>query len=105
MGMVLVDVTAAVDVRPHVADPCHREMARVRALSNDALLVGSHAVGEVAGIREQLDRGRSAPAIHVPARLPPALIGLMCAWMGFLALRNDAAKLYVEGDRIGYVVD
>ena len=48
MNLWWVGVAGAVDVRPHVADPGHGEVSRVRTLAHDALLVGRHLVGDVA---------------------------------------------------------
>ena len=103
MGMVFVAVTAAVDVGPHVADPCHGEVAGIRALASGPFVIGRHAVGEVARVGEQLDARRAAPAIHVPAGLPAPHVGLVGARMTLLPLLDNAAQLGIERRRVRYV--
>ena len=103
MGMEFVAVAAAVDVRPHVAVPGHGKVSGMRTAAGIALAIRRHAVGEVAADAHQLDRRRAAPAIHVPARLPAAEVGVLRAGMGLLSLDDDAAQLAVESRCLRYV--
>ena len=103
MRMGLVGVAAAIDVRPHVGAPGHREIAGMRAGADITRAIRRHAIGDVASDCEQLDGRRPAPPIHVVGRLPAALIGAFAAVIRPLTFQDHPPQVGVERRRVGHV--
>ncbi len=103
MRVEFVGVAAAFDVRPHVAVLGHGKVTRMRAGPDVALAVHGYPFCEVAGMGQQLDGRRAAPAVHVPGRLPAALIERVGALLHRLPLLDDAPQVGRQRGRVGHL--
>src|SRR5207302_10754607 len=95
MAVELVAVAAAIDVGPHVGLPGDRHRL--------ALTIAGDAVGVVACVGKQLDRGDATPLVHLPARLPTTEIGMLRAGVELLLLLDHRLEIDIERGAIRHL--